>query len=132
MGHGSLGWALGIRYILQTSFTREPCIGVLGPRSANSKVIMYPFVYVPCMYCFFRLKRQKKLSGKGRIQAFLSFLLHFNSPLCHCHLISYIVIYLYFMCNYIICLCFLFWVFLPISYTFSYTLGSLKLQSDSN
>lgn len=132
MGHGSLVWALDIRYILQTTFTRELCIGVLGPSPANSKVIMYPFIYVPCIYCFLSLKRQKKLSGKGRIQAFISFFLFLNTPLWHCYFILYIFINVYFKCNYIVWLYFIFWLFLSICYFLCCILGFLKFHSDSD
>lgn len=96
MGQGSLVWALGIRYILQSNFTREPCLRVLGPSPTNSKVIMYPFIFVPCTYCFLSLKRQKKLLGKGRIQVFLPFPLYF-SPLWYLSLYNCI-----FLCTYIL------------------------------
>lgn len=55
---------------------------------------MHPFIFVLRMYCFLSLKRQKKLSGKGRIQVFLSFPLYFT-PLWYLSLYNLI-----FLCTY--------------------------------
>lgn len=122
---------MGTRYILHTGFTREHYTGGLGPSPTNSKVIMYPFIYVPCMYCFLSPKRQKKLSGKGKIQACLPFL-----SLPQHSFVALVTLYLIFLHIHILyiailCLWFIFWFFIPISYPLCCTLGCLESHSDN-